>query len=227
MVDTVGISLNAFKDTPLAELCFDDALKIGAHKSEKTKATDFSETSIRFCVEGLQIWFSSYVRSYCDCSFHAAVRDISWHWASFCETDPTMVKLRTVFDTLQQQIIENTAYVDLAERMRERVHVREFGMAGRRPYGVVLPMEAVGVINQTGEALGIGFSKFFQVGLGWSLSTNRQGMYKEWVTEVYSPLLDTVLTWAEEKIKDLEEIEVTLHNRVAHSVTQYHRVVRG
>jgi len=209
----VDINPKSFRDTPLAELCFEDALKAGTKKSDKLKSSDFKETSIRFCIDGLRDWYSAYVDDYLDGSLYNVIRDISWHWASFCETDTTLVRARTEFTKLRKEITEKTAYTDLVERMKQSARIREFGYVGRNPYHVSLPLEVVGIVGRTGAAIGLPFSKFFQVGMGWSLSTNRQGLYATWLDEVFSPLFISMLSWSGKKIDDLAEVRAILQHR--------------
>ena len=211
-----GVNLNpkAFVDTPTCDLCFEDALEVGRKKSDALKPQDFKETSIRFCVDGLRDWYATYAEDVLSSSIRYVLRDISWQWASFCTTDPTLTKARTAFVVLRKEITENTAYTDLIDRMKQQAKIKEFGYTSRRPFNLDLPLEAMGVISRTGEALGIPFSRFFQVGLGWSLSTNRQGMYAEWTKEVFTPLQNAVMDWAKGKLDDLLEVEFLLHLRL-------------
>jgi len=224
MVDekrSANLSPKSFRETPLCELCFEDALKAGSTRSEKVKPADFTETSIRFCVDGLRDWYSSFVKSYCDCSLRTAIRDISWQWASFCENNTSLVNVRGEFLRLRQEITEKTAYTDLVERMRQQVNIKEFDRTGSAyPCNIDLPTEAAGIISETGEALGINFSRFLQVGLAWSLSTNRQGLYTGWVEAIQKPLFTAVMVWAERKVKDLEEVRFLSDLRLSQGISR-------
>ncbi len=210
-----AVSLNpkSFRDIPLCELCFEDALKVGARKSEELKPQDITETSVRFCIDGLGDWYSTYAEEHLDVSVHRVFRDIIWQWASFCETDATLSELRKAFNILRREIVEGTAYTDLVERMRKRVMVSGFGFPSSKPTHVTLPIEASGIISRVADTLGMDFSRFFQVGLAWSLSTNRSGLYSEWVSGVFRPLFDQVIAQAKLKVDDLDEVVAILAHR--------------
>ena len=213
-----GLSLNpkTFRDTPICELCFEDALKSGAAKTEKLKPGDLKETSIRFCIEGLRDWYSAYVDDYLgSSSLYAVIRDISWHWASHCENNDTLIAVRSEFVGLRREIAEQTSYTDLMERMKQSTRIKEFGYAARRPVTISLPSQAVGVISRTSESMGIPFSRFLQVGMGWSLSTNRNGLYQGWVHDIFTPLFDSVQARAAERAGNLAEIRVVLKYRIS------------
>jgi len=211
-----GVNLNpkTFQDTPFCELCFEDALKAGARKSESLKSDSFKETSIRFCVDGLRDWYVAYVDDYLEGSLYNVVRDISWQWASFCGTNDTLVKARVEFVKLRKEIAEKTSYTDLMNRLKQAGRIKEFGYAEKKPFTVLLPSEAMGVISRAGSVLGIPFSKFLQVGMGWSLSTNRQGLYTDWNTDTFAPLFKSVMGWADKKLVDLLEVRTILEHRM-------------
>src|SRR3972149_677303 len=179
-----GVNLNpkSFQDTPLCELCFEDALKAGAKKSESLKPSDFKETSIRFCVDGLYKWYKSFSKHYETGSVFTMIRDSSWWWSSFCATDPTLTKLVKDYYSLLKEITENTSYTDLAERMDDASRVEKVGRS-KLHFSILIPYEAHGVILDCSTALGVPFSLFFQVGLGKALSSNRQGLYSKWVAD--------------------------------------------
>ena len=207
---TVNLNPKSFQDTPLAELCFEEALKVGVRRSADLKQADFRETSIRFCVDGLRDWYAAYVDSYGGGSLYSVLQNIGWHWASFCETDATLTEVRTEFIKLRKEITEKTAYTDLTERMKQSAKIKEFGYGGRSPFNISLPREVIGIVGRTGASLGIPFSKFFQIGLGWSLSTNQQGLYKGWTDVVFGPLFGSVMSLANGRIKDFAEIRAVL-----------------
>lgn len=209
-----GISVNpkTFKEQPLCELCFEDALRIGESRGGKLRAQEFKETSIRFCVDGLRDWLTTFADDRAGSSLYAVIRDGIWHWASFCETDPVLVTARKEFVRLRREIAEETSYTDVMERLKQPASIL-FGRASRRSINVALPMEAVGVVSRTGEALGIYFSKFVQVGLAWSLAHNRDRLYASWASEVFDPLFRSVMSWAAEKIADLGEVRAIIAYR--------------
>jgi hypothetical protein len=209
----VNLNPKSFRDVPLAELCLEDALKAGARRSEALKPTDFKETSIRFCIDGLQHWLRTYSEDYCDRSLFYVVRDLIWHWASFCESNATLTEVRKSYVALRRDIVENSSYVDLVDRLQKGNRVKEFGF-GAPPFNVLLPMEAYGVISRCGEAIGISFSKFVQVGLAWSLSTNNKGLYTDWINDVFVPLFTEVTTMASKRADTIDEIRGTLEQRM-------------
>ena len=208
----IKLSTSSFRDVPICELCLEDALKAGATKSEKLKPQDFQETSIRFCVDGLLDWYATYADDYLGGYLRTVIRDVSWQWASFCETDPTLVSARVNFAKLRTEIAEQSAYVDLMKRIKASIRIKEFGYSDR-PFNLSLPTPAVGVIAKTGSALGIQFRRFFQVGLGWSLSTNSRGLYADWLASIHLPLFNAVMGWAAEKAEDLEEVRGIIRYR--------------
>lgn len=193
MSRTANLSPNSFRDTPLAELSFEEALIAGATRSAKLSSDDFTETSIRFSVPGLRNWYSTY----CDlCSDHyslrTVLRDAAWHWASYCSTDTDIAGMRTVFKLLRRSIAEQTGYDDLMDRLRDAPYVNGFTRPERFPTNAVVPREAFGIITEIAGILDLSFSKFYQVGLAWSLSRSKDRMFPTWVTDVAEPLIDQV-----------------------------------
>lgn len=212
MGDKVKLSSASFREIPLAELCMEDALKLGAAKLKNLKPEEVKETSIRFCVDGLHDWLMTYVDDYCDGSFSGVISALSWHWASFCETSETLLKVRADFSELRHEIAEGTSYVDLMERLKQAPRIKEFGYA-RRPLNVRVPVRVISIVGHMSTALGVNFSKLFQVGLGWSLSTNREGLYAVWIAEVFNPLFGALMDHAKWKIGDMVEVQAILKHR--------------
>jgi len=211
----VTLNPKSFQDIPLAELPIEEALKAGARRSEDLNVSAFKETSLRFCINGLRSWLHVYVKDYCDRSFYYVLRDLSWHWASFCATNPTMLKVCSDYFSLRKELVENTSYTDLVDRMQQFHWFKEFGHGSRSPCNILMPIETMGIIGETGEAIGIPFSRFFQVGLAWSLSTNKQGLYADWVRDVFTPLFQEVLSVAEKRIVDFDEIRAVWVCRIS------------
>jgi hypothetical protein len=210
MVRTACLSPDSFHETPLAELPLEEALKIGASRSAKLKSEELADTSIRFCVEGLRDWLSAYANDCCGISLYSLVRDMSWHWASYCTTNSQITDLRKDLFSLRREIVEKTAYTDLAARLREAPRVKLFGRGERFPHNFLLPREAIGMIREAGELLDVPFSRFFQVGLAWSLSTNQAGLYTDWVEEVVKPLIREVQSVAMRKVHAMDETRIIL-----------------
>lgn len=207
---TANLGARHFRDQPLAELCVEDALKSGAERSAKLKDSEFVDTSLRFCIHGLRDWLTVFVENNPSTSLHSFIRDASWHWASFCEADDMLVTLVKEYCALRRAITENTAYPDLLDKMRETPDIMRFGRVRGWPFRVAIPREPYGVINETSTVLSLSFSKFYQVGLAWSLSTNKAGLYGPWVSGFVKPLMDNVMLIAEAKIKILQETRVVL-----------------
>lgn len=212
MGKAVKLSTTSFRNTPLAELCMEDALKMGAAKLGNLKPEEIKETSIRFCVDGLRDWLMTYVDDYCDGSFSGVISALSWHWASFCETNDMLLKVRADFSELRHEIAEGTGYVDLMDRLKQSPRIKEFGYT-HRPIHVRVPVRVVNTVGHMSSALGLNFSKLFQVGLGWSLSTNRDGLYAAWLAEVFDPLFRSLMAHAEWKVGDMEEVRAVLAHR--------------
>lgn len=210
---SVKLSTTSFRDTPICELCLEDALKAGSAKSEKLKPQDFKETSVRFCVDGLYKWLKAYARKYGTTSVFGMIRDLSWYWASFCSTDSTMVGLAKEYDSLLDDLAEKTAFTDLAERMDEPLRVEKIGRAGRH-FTVLVPASPHSVIQDCASALGTSFSVFFQLGLAKALISNRQGLYSSWATEKFVPLFDEFMTRAKKRLEGLKEIRKVMEYRM-------------
>ena len=210
-----GVNLNprAFVDTPVCDLCFEDALEVGRKKSDGLKPQDFKETSIRFCIDGLYKWYKSFARHYGKSSVYVMARDVSWYWASFCGTDPTMVGIVREYYSLLKDITENTPYADLAERMDEAERIKEVGKRSYTPFSIAIPSEAHGIIADCAGALGTNFSLFYQVGMGRALSANRQGLYSFWVDGKFNLLWEEVMSRSEKRLQDLLEIRNTMDFR--------------
>lgn len=203
-----GVNLNprTFVDTPVCELCFEDALEVGRKKSEALKPQDFKETSIRFCVDGLYKWYKSFAKQHGKSSVFMMIRDASWWWASFCGTDPILTKLVREYYDLLKDITENTSYADLAERMDEADRVKEVGKS-RTHFSILIPFECHGVISDCSVALGMSFGQFYQLGLARALATNRNGLYSKWVKDTVDPLFNEVMSRAKSRIKSFRRIK--------------------
>jgi hypothetical protein len=214
-------SLNpkGFQDIPLCELCFEDALKAGAKRSEELDTKDFHETSVRFCIDGLYKWMKSYSRNCGGASVFIMSRDISWWWASFCSTDDTLSKIVKEYYVLLKDITENTDYTDLAERMDEQFHVEKIGRGGR-PFNIFIPRECFGVISDCATAVGAPFSIFFQLGLAQALSTNRNGLFSKWATSKVVPLFSEVMGKAKSRMRDFRRIRNDMEFQDAEEIEQ-------
>ena len=209
-----GVNLNprAFVDTPACDLCFEDALEVGRKKSEGLKPQDLKETSIRFCVDGLYKWYKSFSKQHGKSSVFTMIRDASWWWASFCGTDPTLIKLVKEYYELLKDITENTSYADLAERMDEADRVEKVGKS-RTHFSVNIPFECHGVISDCSVALGMSFGQFYQLGLAKALASNRNGIYAKWVKDTVDPLFNEVMGRAKTRIKSFRRIKNELEFR--------------
>lgn len=214
---TANLNPKTFRDTPLAELCFEDALREGARKSASLQPLDFKGTSIRFCVNGLYKWYKSFARQYGPPSAYIMIRDVSWWWASFCGTDLVISKLVREYYVLLKDITENTSYTDLAERMDEADRVKEVGKSGTH-FSITIPFECYGVISDCADALGMSFSQFYQLGLAKALATNRRGLYVKWVTDTVDPLFDEVIGRARARAKSFRRIKNELDFRETETV---------
>ena len=209
----VKLSTSSFRDTPLVELCMEDALALGKARLKGMNPEDFRDTSIRFCIDGLYDWLTIYVDKYCNGSLFKTISALSWHWESFCDTDATLLKLRAGFSETRHEIAENTSYVDLMDSLHQGPRHKEFGYVSRHPTLIRVPSSVVRVVGHTSSALGMSFSRFFQVGLAWSLSTNREGLYSAWVTAVFTPLFTSLMDYAKQRLNTLEEVRILLEDR--------------
>lgn len=215
MVDkpTVEFSPDSFQDTPLAELCLEDALRIGSARSAKLSDKDLKVTSVRFCVDGLYKWYKSFADRCQTGSVFSMARDVSWYWASFCAADPTLSSLVTEYHALLHEITEGTHYTDLAERMDEACKVEKVGRSSYLPFSIIVPMEAYSVILDCAVALGVPFSLFYQLGMGKALASNQGGLYAPWVERKIQPLFDEIMARAEDRLRDFLEIKNTMEFR--------------
>ncbi len=213
----VSINPRSMRETPLCELCFEDALKVGARKSGELKSTDFKETSIRFCIGGLYKWYKSYAKHYGDSSVYAMIRDVGWYWSSFCGTDDTLSSLVREYYSLLKDITENTAYTDLAERMDELARIEKVERSSY-PFSIALPFECHGVIADCAVALGMSFSVFYQLGAAKALSSNRQGLYSDWSARVVHPLFDEVMARGKSRLESFAEIKNTVDFRMVRKI---------
>ena len=205
--DGGGLSLNpkTFRDTPICELCFEDALREGARKSSALTAQDFKETSIRFCIDGLYKWYKSYAKYHGKSSVFVMVKDASWYWSSFCGTDNSLTELVKGYYSLLKEITETTSCTDLAERLDEMERIEKIGRSGY-PFSIVIPFECQGVINDCAVALGMPFSQFYQLGLAKAISANQNGLYNKWTIRKVDPLFFEVMGRVKLRVKSLRRI---------------------
>ena len=194
----VSINPSSFVETSLCDLCFEDALRIGSMKSAKLASSDFKETSLRFCVDGLYKWYKSFSKQSHNGSVFSMVRDASWYWSSFCGSNDLLINVTKEYFILLRDITENTSYTDLAERMDEAKRVKEIGRGGR-PLNFTIPFESWGIISDCATAIGVPFSLFYQVGLGKALSANRDGLYQLWSKDKVQPLFDEIMASAKSR----------------------------
>jgi hypothetical protein len=209
---SININPRTYQDSPICDLCFEDALEVGRKKSEGLKSQDFKETSIRFCVDGLYKWYKSFAKQHGKSSVFTMVRDASWWWSSFCGTDPTLSKLVKGYYELLKDITENTSHADLAERMDEAARVEKVGKS-RTHFSLLIPFECHGVIADCAVALGMSFGQFYQLGLAKALASNRDGLYEKWVVDTVDPLFIEVMGRAKTRIKSFRRIRNELEFR--------------
>ena len=205
MVKGVNLNPKTFQDTPLCDLCFEDALREGSRKSAALKPQDFKETSIRFCVDGLYKWYKSYARHYGRASVFTMIRDTSWWWSSFCGTNDTLTSLVKEYYALLKTITEETDYADLADKMDDASRLEKVGKS-KSHLSITVPLEARGIIGDCSVALGVPFSQFYQLGLGRALASNQQGLYSAWAESKVRPLFDEVMARAVSRLESFLEI---------------------
>ena len=211
---SVKLSTTSFREVPLCELCLEDALKAGAAKNERLKPEEFHETSIRFCVDGLGGWLETYADAYYDGVLHRLLRDVSWQWASYCETNVSILKLRADLAELRF-VISETNYTQLMDKLTStQWRMKELGYS-KKPINIHLPAAPYSVISHSATRLDISFSKFFQVGLAWSLSTNSMGLYASWVSGTVTPLLASLEDFIKGRLEDLADIQGNLFRRLS------------
>ncbi len=204
MGNPVSIRPDSFVNESLCDLCFEDALKIGSAKSSGLQASDFNVTSFRPCVDGLIKRYKAFSRQY-KSSVFALLRDASWYWASFCETNDVLACVSKEYFTLLRDLTENYNYTDLEDKLDAGKKVKEVGYR-TRPINIVIPREVHGVIADCGASIGVPFSLFYQVGLGWAVTRNNRELYKSWSDEVFQPLFDEVMGRAEKRLDDFLDI---------------------
>jgi len=177
------------------------------------KPEEVKETSIRFCIDGLRNWLMVYVDEHCSGSFTKTVTALSWHWGSFCDSNASFLKVRAGFSEARHEIALRTSYVDLMDSLHQGSRIKEFGYSSHNPTCIHVPFKVLSVIGHTGSALGIPFSRFFQIGLAWSLSTNREGLYSTWIADVVNPLFTSLMDYAERRCSTINEVLVRLESR--------------
>ncbi len=208
---SVSIRPSDAVEESLCDLCFEDALKIGSAKSSHLQPEDFDSTSIRPCVDGLVKRYKSFAKQYKGSVF-SLLRDVSWHWASFCENNEVLVSVTREYFSLLKDLTENYNYTDLEDKLDVGKKIKELGYRSR-PLNIIIPREAHGVITDCGVAVGTTFSLFYQVGLGWSLRQNSRQLYKSWSEESYQPLFDEVMIKAEKRLDDFLDIRDSISAR--------------
>lgn len=211
---SVKLSTTSFRDVPLCELSLEEALKAGAAKSEKLKPEDFHETSVRFCVTGLRGWLITYADEHYNNAHRNLMRDLSWQWASYCETNADILGVRTSLMELRHELSE-TNCANLMDQLPATLwRIKEFGYSGR-PTVIRLPNAASGSIARSAADLGISFGKFLQVGWAWSLSTNGKGLYSAWINGTVTPLLEELTRHVKRRLGELDDIRLSMSRRLA------------
>tara|TARA_Y100000310_G_scaffold20472_1_gene19885 strand:+ start:703 stop:1149 length:447 start_codon:yes stop_codon:yes gene_type:complete len=140
------------------------------------------------------------------------LRDISWQWASFCETNEILVNVTREYFSLLRDLTENYAYIDLEDKMDIGKKIKEIGYRSR-PIHIIIPRETHGVITDCSVAIGTTFSMFYQVGLGWSMAQNSRQLYGFWSESVFQPLFDEVMAQAEKRLDDFLDIRDSISSR--------------
>jgi len=192
----------------------EDALKVGAAKNEKLKPEDFTETSIRFCVGGLSGWLEDYADEHYDGSLRRMLRDVSWQWASYCEANPGMLKVKVALSGLRN-VLSETNYTNLMDELATtRWRLKELGYSGK-PVNVRLPNGSSGVISRLAGPLDISFSRFFNIGLSWSLSTNNKNLYASWIEGTVAPLMAELADHCQRRLEDLADVQAKLTRRLS------------
>lgn len=210
------VSLNPTDAAPeeLFELTFEEALNRGRSLSERVPDKEWMDTSIRFNVEGLYNWYAAYAEQCKDWSVFYLLQDANWQWVSFCRNNPVINKAEQSYRELQKFITEETDYVDLADRMNEKSHVRSSMGFGGKPVSIHIPRAMHGYICQCSNSLGISFSIFQQCGYAWCLSHNTKGLYAKWIASRVDPLVNEILDLAEKRVATFSEIENTTNFRL-------------
>jgi len=208
-----GVSIRpaSFVKEDLCHLPFEEALKVCADKSSKVQLHEWHETSVRFCVDGLLKRYKSFARQN-RTTLSSLLRDASWHWASYCVNDPILSSVTTEYFSLLQDLTEKYVHTDLEERMDIAEKVKEIGYRGH-PTNIKIASEVHGIINDSGISVGVPFSLHYQIGLGWSVSSSKQGLFAPWVQKVFRPLFDEMLEKAKERLQDFSEIRMVLAHR--------------
>lgn len=182
------LSPSMFVSEALCELTFEDALDKGLKRSMELEDREWRDTSLRFCVPGLYNVLKVHSKSI-GRSVYCILRDSCWMIASKCENDEALVGIVREYFILLRELVENTDYTDLADRMNESFKVKNVGYSGK-PVTLKVPIEAHGVISDCATALGVSFSTFYQAMLGWCLSQNTKGTYQKWVSSIVDTLMD-------------------------------------
>lgn len=205
-----------FKDTPVCELSFEEALKVGAKKCDDLGSDGFKETSIRFRVSGLADWYQAYACLY-QVPIATLVRNTSWYCSSFCLNNPNLSNLVDVYNKLRDDITRNTDYVDLVTSMRDAPRMKEFGRSEGYPLNVMIPREVQAIISDCAAAVGISPSSMLQIGMAVALSSNHVGLYRTWSGSVVVPLVRELKVLCTSRVSYLNEIRNRMEFRTASS----------
>ena len=92
--------------------------------------------------------------------------------------------------------------------------MKEFGYS-KKPVSIHLPTAPYHVVGHMAAKLDISFSKFFQVGMSWSLSTNSVGLYAPWISGTVTPLLASFEDFIKGRLEDLADIQGILLQRLS------------
>ncbi len=213
MADQSSVNLNpkSFRDIPLCELCFEDALKAGFKRCSDLPEEELKETSVRIHVAGLLKWYKVYGKTH-QRSVLTLIRDISWYCASLCTVNRVLSMLVEEYYSLLKDIAEQTSYTDLADRMDQSRRIKEIAHGGE-VMNVLIPREVHGIIADCATAVGTTFSVMLQLGLGIALASNREGLYQSWSRQEVLPLLKEVVQRGESRLLFFEEIRNSVEYR--------------
>lgn len=219
--DGVSINPSDFSKIPLCELTFEEALGQGAKLAKDIPSKDWRETSIRFHIDGLYKWLDDFAGDHDVGTVFYVIRDAVWMWLSFCDTNPVFREALKAYQSLSSDIAKNTDYTDLVDRMDVHNRLKNVGKSGR-PVNILIPHRVAGRLGRYANAVGLNFSTFYQLGCGWGLSRNADGLYSKWVGSKIDPLLKEVMERAELRVKTFAEIRVILQHRsdtITHATT--------
>jgi len=215
----VSIRPDTFTKEALCTLPFEEAIKACADRSGKVQPHEWHETSVRFCVSGLLKRYRSFARQN-RMTLSSLLRDMSWHWASYCVENPTLSGVTTEYFSLLLDLTERYSYVDLEDQMDTSSRLKQVGFQGP-PTNIKVAPEAHGIIADSGMAIGIPFSLHYQIGLSWSLSTSDHGKYAPWVKDIFQPLFREMLEKTDERLQNFSEIRIRLEHRENNSKLEH------